>query len=81
MRMRRALIVKDARVRICYEVSHLHIVSFYSEQFIGFEQISACYFHHHIDLNIQTAIYIAKKVPLYFIETDGTILAAMSFDV
>ena len=78
---KRMLIVKEPKAKVFFKDSHVEVVSFYERQYIGFEQVNGIYLHQDIDLKIKEAILIAKKVPLYFIDKSGTVLARVSFQV
>ena len=78
---KRMLIVKDPKAKVLYRDSHIEIISVYESQYIGFEQIYGVYLHQDINLKIKETILIAKKVPLYFIDKNGTLLAKVSFQV
>ncbi|MEA1918342.1 MAG: hypothetical protein U9N52_00770 [Campylobacterota bacterium] len=81
MKSKRALIIKEANAKIYYKDSHLHIVTPYHEQYVGFDQIYGCYINQQITLDINIAMKIAKKVPLYFTNKNGTLIAKISFHV
>ena len=76
-----ALIIKESKVQIHYKTSHLHIVSPFSEQYIGFDKIYGCYINQNIKIDLDVIMKISKKVPLYFIDKKGTIIAKISFQV
>lgn len=78
---RRALIIKDAKAKVFFRDSHVEVQSMYEQQYIGVEQIHGVYLNQDIDLKIKDAILLARKVPVYFIEKSGTIIAKVSFQV
>lgn len=78
---KRALIVKDAKANIDFRGSHIEVQSMYEQQYIGLEQVHGVYLNQDINLKIKEAILLAKKVPVYFIDKNGTIIAKVSFQV
>ncbi|BBG66771.1 hypothetical protein NNO_2068 [Hydrogenimonas sp.] len=76
--MRRALIVKDPRAKIVVNETHLEISTLYDMQYIGFERIKAVYLNRSVDLSVKSLMEIFRRVPVYFIDKHGRLLAKMS---
>ena len=78
---RRALIIKNANAKVLFKDSCIEVITVYEQQCIGVAQINGIYLHHNIRLQVKEMLAMAKKVPLYFIDGNGTILAKVSFQV
>lgn len=79
--MKRSVIIKDPKAHLFYRDTAIEVKSMFGDAIIGFNQITHIYLHQNIDLPVKQAIQIAKKVPLFFIDKRGKIIARISFAV
>lgn len=79
--MKRSLIIKDPKAYLFYRETAIEVKSIFGDAIIGFNQITHIYMHQNIDLPVKQAIQIARRVPLYFINKRGKIIAKISFGV
>lgn len=76
--MKHTILVRDAKAKITFKGTAIGIKSDLGERIIGFNQIIHLYLHQDIDITVKTAIQIAKKVPLNFVDKRAKILAKMT---
>ncbi len=79
--MKRSVIVKDPKAHVFFRGTAIEVKSMFRDTIIGFNQITHIYLHQNIDLPTKQAIQIARKVPLFFIDKRGKIIASISFAV
>lgn len=76
--MSHSVIVKDPKAIVRCLATAIEIKSFYGDTIVGFQHINCVYLHQDIDIKVKTAIRIARRVPLYFIDKRGKITAKIS---
>ena len=79
--MKRTLIVREPKAEVIYKTSHIVICTIYEIQYIGLNQIMAIYLNKEIKTPMKDIIALAKNIPTYFIDSYGTIIAKVSFEV
>lgn len=79
--MKRSVIVKDPKAHVFFRGTAIEVKSMFGDTIIGFHHITQVYLHQNIDLPIKQAIQIARKVPLFFIDKRGKIIAKVSFSI
>lgn len=79
--MSKILVLKDKNIKIKVHKTYLEFNNENKDFIVAFKHISQVYCTKHIDISVQQLIEVAKKVPLFFIDHNGYIIAEVKADV
>ncbi len=79
--MKRTLIIKNPKAKVIFKIAYLEISTIYEVQYIGLNQLKSIYLNKNIKAPMSEIISLAKNIPVYFIDSYGTIVAKISFEV
>lgn len=75
--MKQTFVIRDPHAEVYYRGTAIEVQSIKGKKIIGFEQIMHLYLHQDIGITVKTAIRIAQKVPLHFINKRAVVTAEM----
>ncbi|MBE0490779.1 MAG: hypothetical protein IBX44_00845 [Sulfurospirillum sp.] len=79
--MKKVLILKDKTINIKTHEDYIEFTNDNKEFIAAYKYISEVYINKHITVSIEDVLKIAKKIPLFFVDHNGYIIAKVSADV
>jgi len=79
--MKKVLLLKDKTINIKTHEECIEFTNDNKEFIVAYKYISEIYINKKIDISIDNMLKIAKKVPLFFVDHNGYIIAKVSTDV
>jgi len=73
--MKHTILIRDPKATVHFLGTSISVKSEFGDRIIGFHQIIHLYLHQDIDMTVKTAIRIARKVPLHFVDKRAKVLA------
>lgn len=73
--MKQTFLIRDSQAKVRFLGTAISVKSEFGERIIGFHQIIHLYLHQDINITVKTAIQIARKVPLHFVDKRAKVLA------
>lgn len=79
--MKQTFLIRDPKAKVRFLGTSISVKSELGERIIGFHQMLHLYLHQDINITVKTAIQIARKVPLNFVDKRANVLAKISIGV
>jgi len=79
--MKKVLLLKDKTIIIKTHENYIEFTNDNKEFIAAYKYISEIYINKHINVSIDDVLKIAKKIPLFFVNHNGYIIAKVSTDV
>lgn len=79
--MKKVLLLKDKTISIKTHENYIEFTNDNKEFIAAYRYISEIYINKQINVSIDEVLKIAKKVPLFFVNHNGYIIAKVSTDV
>jgi len=79
--MKQTFLIRDPQAKVRFLGTAISVESEFGERIIGFHQILHLYLHQDINITVKTAIQIARKVPLHFVDKRAKVLAKVTIGV
>ena len=79
--MKQTFVIRDPESKVYFRGTAIEVRNGNGNKVIGFHQIIHLYLHQDINISVKTAIQIAKRVPLHFIDKRTKVLAKVTIGV
>lgn len=79
--MKKVLLLKDKTISIKTHENYIEFTNDNKEFIAAYRYISEIYINKQINVSVDEVLKIAKKVPLFFVDHNGYIIAKVSTDV